>query len=167
MKTPEISGIKRRGRPVAPIPVPAFAQQFVLWEVIFKQDVPDICDLTFPNAPAFFQVFPSLMRNPSQDYYHLKQCRADIQSDKYRGIRAPSSRSTQNGNTVVLFGDQSRNVRCITPFVVNFRLMSTANTHFVNHAVDLLDFTAGEVRIVGTPSGATTYANFVRVPFNH
>ncbi|HQU44861.1 MAG: hypothetical protein B7Z73_12690 [Planctomycetia bacterium 21-64-5] len=68
-----------------------------------------------------------------------------------------------------LFSDQSKNLRSIDPFNAEFRLMAntTPASPFVNHATDLLDFTAGEVQIVGAPSGDTTYNAFTSVPFLH
>ena len=151
------------------VPVPAFAQQFALWEVIFKKDIPAVCDLTIARAPAYFGVFSALMTNPSQDYDHLKQRRADIQALGYSGIRAPSSRSTLGGNMVVLFSDQSKNVQSITPFALECRLMTPppGSVPFVSHATDMLDYSSGEARILGAPSSMVTYSSFTAVAFNH
>src|SRR6266446_2126550 len=74
-----------------------FLRQYVLWEVIFAHVVPDIFDLTFPGNLAPFQVLPSLVINPSRDYAHLKQKRAEIQAGHFNGLRAPSSRSKHHG----------------------------------------------------------------------
>jgi hypothetical protein len=152
--------------------IPAFVQRFILWEVELKTAVPAVFDLTAHATAA--HVFPSLMLNPSQDYYHLKDRRAAIQSEGYQGLRAPSSRVRRPGSMVVLFTDQSRNVLSITPFDVEFRLVTagTATVPFANHAVDLLDFTAGEVRfvppLVGVPpAGSGPYLSWARVEFNH
>src|SRR5205823_4107586 len=125
------------------------------------------CHLTLASASAV-GVFPSLMLNPSQDYEHLKDRRAFIESNGYNGIRAPSSRSTAAGEIIVLFDDQSKNVD-LAPYAVEFRLVTTAPvTPFGNHLTELLDFTAGEVRFVGgVPPGIVGYANWTRVTFNH
>jgi hypothetical protein len=56
---------------------------------------------------------------------------------------------------VVLFEDQSKNVQTITPHEVEFRLIAPAHpptVPFASHATDLLDYLAGEVRIVATPA---------------
>src|SRR5262245_34623093 len=147
---------------------PVFAQRLVLWEVIFKTDVQPIADLT-PATASYFGVFPSLMLNPSQDYYHLKDRRTYVESSGFQGLRAPSSRSTQKVNMVVLFADQSKNLRRITPYDVELRLITPGpgSRPFTNHAIELLDFTAGEVQIAGRPGGVQTYNSFARLAFNH
>jgi hypothetical protein len=89
--------------------VPAFSGTFTLWEIRRKKAIPDVCHLTQANASAV-GAFPSLMVNPSQDYEHLKERRAFLESNGYKGIRPPSSRSTAGGEIVVLFDDQSKNV---------------------------------------------------------
>jgi RES domain-containing protein len=128
--------------------LPAFQDTFALWEIRFRRDIPDVFELNLANASAM-NVFPTLMLNPAQDYEHLKDRRAAIQSSGYRGLRAPSSRVRGSGEMVVLFQDQSQNIQSITPYEVEFRLMTSADppAPFANHAVDLLDFTAGEVRV--------------------
>src|SRR5262249_54674535 len=63
----------------------------ILWEIQFDYILTDIFDACIPSAPSYFTIFPSLMLNPSQDYIHLKQRRADIESSGYRGLRVPSS----------------------------------------------------------------------------
>ncbi len=63
------------------------------------------------------------MVNPSQDYDHLKDRRTFIQSNGYKGIQAPSSRSMVGGEIVALFDDQSKNVDLI-PYTVEFRLIT-------------------------------------------
>jgi hypothetical protein len=148
--------------------LPPFVQTFVLWEIILKSDIPDVFDLTVANAPAM-QVFPSLIINPSQDYHHLKDARAAIEHNGYHGLRAPSSRVQGGGNMVVLFQDQSGNLRSITPYSVEFRLV-TAGPHpgpLSNHVTEVLDFTAGEVNLTGSPQGIRTYAGWRRVEFHH
>ncbi len=99
------------------------------------------------------QIFPSLIVNPSQDYNHLKDGRAAIEHNGYSGLRAPSGRVKGAGNIVVLFNDQSGNVQSITPFT--------------NHAAEVLDFAAGEVKLAGTPLGIAAYANWHRIEFHH
>jgi RES domain-containing protein len=99
--------------------IPPFSKTFVLWEIKFQNDVNDIFDMTVRNAHTSFNIFPSLSINPSQDYEHLKAKRAHIQSDGYNGIRVPSSRTTNGGNMVVLFHDQSRNVQQIRAYDVS------------------------------------------------
>jgi hypothetical protein len=108
------------------------------------------------------------MVNPSQDYDHLKQKRADIQSNGYKGLRAPSSRVRRGGNLIILFNDQSSYVQNIIPHEVEFRLITVHGAPFINHAQDLLDFTAGEVRMPLTqPTGGAAYQNWQRILFNH
>lgn len=148
--------------------LPPFVQTFVLWEIAFKTAIPDVFELNPTNATAT-NAFPSLVVNPSQDYNHLKDARAAIEHNGYRGLRAPSSRVKGGGNMVVLFNDQSGNVQRITPYIVEFRLV-IAGLHagpFTNHATEVLDFTAGEVKLTGTPLGIATYANWCRVEFHH
>jgi hypothetical protein len=149
--------------------LPAFQQSFVLWEVEFSRNIPDVADLSLANASAF-HVFPSLMLNPSQDYHHLKQGRANIQGLGYRGLRAPSARTISNGSMAVLFADQSKNVARITPFPASFRLIcdGVPAIPFANHASQLLCFTAGEVMFPNTPVIAgVPRAGWFRVGFNH
>jgi hypothetical protein len=87
--------------------IPPFAQRLVLWEVVLRNPVTNVFDLSIGNAPAA-GAFPCLLLNPSQDYHHLKDRRADIQAAGYRGLRAPSTRVVGTGNMVVLFEDQSK-----------------------------------------------------------
>jgi RES domain-containing protein len=145
-----------------------FVQTFVLWEIVLKTAIPDVFELSPANAPAV-QVFPSLIVNPSQDYNHLKDARAAIEHNGYNGLRAPSSRVKGGGNMVVLFQDQSSNVQSVTPYAVEFRLV-TAGPHvapFTNHATEILDFTAGEVKLTGAPQGIATYAHWHRIELHH
>lgn len=144
--------------------MPPFSQTFVLWEIELDRDVHHVLNLDHRGA-TYAGVYPSLMRNPSQDYYHLKDRRAWIQSQSYEGLRAPSSRSTKGGHMIVLFGDQSGNVRRITPFDVTFSLITpnAVMTSFVNHVTDELDFRSGSVEIPSAPAGSST----ARVAFNH
>jgi RES domain-containing protein len=154
--------------------IPPFMQRFVLWEIELKNDVTDVCELDVANASAV-GVIPSLMTNPSQDYGHLKDRRAFLQHSGYKGLRAPSSRVTSPGNMVVLFNDQSGNLARIIPHEVEFRLVTAGMPHgpFVNHATQVLDFTAGEVRMNPPSSGARlpsalkAYSSWSRVEFNH
>jgi len=147
--------------------VPAFSGTFTLWDIRLKKAVPDVCHLTQASASAV-GVFPSLMLNPSQDYEHLKDRRAFIESNGYNGIRAPSSRSITAGEIIMLFDDQSKNVD-LDPYTVELRLVTHPPVApFGNHLTELLDFTAGEVRFVGgMPPGIAGYANWTPVTFNH
>jgi RES domain len=146
---------------------PAFSQTFTLWDIQLKKPIHDVCHLMPATAPVV-GVFPSLLVNPSQDYEHLKERRAFIESNGYNGIRAPSSRSTAGGEIIVLFDDQSKNVG-LHPYTVEFRLVTPPPvTPFVSHTTQLLDFTAGEVRFAGAvPPGVIGYAGWTRVSFNH
>ena len=75
---------------------------------------------------------------------------------------------------VVLFDDQSQNVASITPYGVEFRLITQpAGVPFAIHATDQLDYLAGEVRVV-TPPGAAPppaaiamFSTWQRIGFNH
>src|SRR5205085_7464978 len=67
--------------------IPAFRQRFILWEIVFSQDIGDVFDMSIPGALALYNVFPCLTINPSQDYFHLKDRRALIQSTGYQGLR--------------------------------------------------------------------------------
>ena len=147
--------------------VPAFSGTFTLWDVRLKKPVSDVCHLTQASASAV-GVFPSLMLNPSQDYEHLKDRRAFIESNGYNGIRAASSRSITGGEIIVLFDDQSKNVN-LNPYTVEFHLVTRPPVApFGNHLTELLDFTAGEVRFVrGVPPGIAGFARWTSVNFNH
>ncbi len=76
---------------------------------------------------------------------------------------------------VVLFEDQGKNVLKITPYEVEFRLITATDppSPFTNHAVNILDFTAGEVRVrlTSDPSGPhpdlAAYRDWTRIEFNH
>ena len=109
------------------------------------------------------------MLNPSQDYHHLKDRRADVQAAGYRGLRAPATRVAGGGNMVVLFNDESGNVQSITPYTVEFPLVTAGPpaVPFTNHATEILDFTAGEVKLTGTPLGIAAYASWHRIEFHH
>lgn len=147
--------------------VPAFSGTFTLWDIRLKNAIADVCHLT-PTSASTVGVFPSLMLNPSQDYEHLKDRRAFIESNGYNGIKAPSSRSISGGEIIVLFDDQSKNVD-LDPYMVEFRLVTRAPVApFGKHLTELLDFTAGEVRFVGgVPPGIAGYANWTPVTFHH
>jgi hypothetical protein len=128
----------------------------VLWDVTFKKPVANVCDLSVTNSPAA-GVFPCLLLNPSQDYRHLKDQRADIEATipRYNGLRAPSTRDVGGGNMTVLFDDQSKNVATITPYDVEVRLITPSRVPFFSHTTDQLDYLAGEVRVLRPPSPAT------------
>jgi len=153
---------------------PAVDGTFCLWEISFREAVAEVFDLTLANAPAM-GVIPSLMLNPSQDYEHLKDRRAKMQATGYKGLRAPSSRAKGAGNLIVLFDDQGSNVEAITPFEVCIRMVTKAvpPAPFTNHALEVLDFVAGDVKIIphpakGSPKGGLgAYGNWTRVEFNH
>ena len=147
--------------------VPDFSATFTLWEIRLNKDIPNVCRLT-PASASAVNVFPSLMVNPSQDYEHLKERRAFLESNGYQGIWALSSRSTTGGEIVVLFDDQSQNVN-LTPYTVEFRLVTRfPATPFGNHLTELLDFAVGEARFVmGAPPRVTGYNGWTRIPFNH
>jgi hypothetical protein len=147
--------------------VPAFRDTFMLWDIRLKKAIPNVCHLTQASASAV-GVFPSLMVNPSQDYDHLKDRRAFIESNGYNGIRAPSSRSVSSGEIIVLFDDQSKNVD-LDPNPVEFRLVTRAPVApFGNHLTEFLAFTVGEVRFVGgVPPGIAGYTNWTPLTFNH
>jgi hypothetical protein len=63
----------------------------------------------------------------------------------------------------------SGRTQSITPYTVEFRLVSTGPQAlpFTNHATEVLDFNAGEVKLTGTPRGIATYANWHRIEFHH
>jgi hypothetical protein len=155
--------------------IPPFTQTFVLWDVVFRNPVPNVFDLSMANAPAA-GACPCLVLNPSQDYHHLKDRRADVQAAGYRGLRAPSTRVVGGGNMVVLFDDQSKNVLTIAPYEVEFRLVTPGpppRAPFASHVTDLLDYLAGEVRVVTPPGPAALpaalvpFAAWTLIPFNH
>jgi hypothetical protein len=155
--------------------LPPFLQRFVLWDVVLRNLVPNVFDLSVANAPAA-GVFPCLVLNPSQDSRHRKDRRADLQAAGYRGLRAPATRVVGGGNMVVLFDDQSRNVQAITPYDVEFRLLTPGpppRVPFASHATDLLDYRAGEVRVLAPPGLASLapallpFGAWTLVPFNH
>lgn len=148
--------------------VPPFDQTFALWEVVLKNSIHNVADLNIPLAPSYFGIFPSLPLNPSQDYDHLKQKRADLQTLGYQGILVGSSRATHNGNLVVLFYDQSSNVKQIKFYPIDFRLIDVSGMPFSNHATQVLDFTAGEVRFSGiAPTAGTVFTSWQTIRFNH
>jgi hypothetical protein len=143
--------------------------------VVLRNPVTNVFDLSIANAPAA-GVFPCLMLNPSQDYHHLKDRRADMQAGGYRGLRAPATRVVGGGNMVVLFDDQSKNLQAITPHEVEFRLITPGappRAPFASHVTNLLDYLAGEVRVVAPPAPAALppalvpFAAWTLVPFNH
>jgi len=155
--------------------IPPFLQKFVLWDVVLRNPVANVFDLSIANALAASS-FPCLMLNPSQDYHHLKDRRADIQAAGYRGLRAPATRVLGGGNMVVLFDDQSKNLNAITPYEVEFRLLlpgGPPRMPFTSHVTDLLDYLAGEVRVAAPPAPATLppalvpFGAWTLVPFNH
>jgi hypothetical protein len=155
-----------------PVPVvPPFLQTFVPWDVVLRQAVGNVFDLSVANAPAA-GAFPCLLLTPSQDYLHLKDRRADVQASGSNGLRAPSTWAPAPGHVVVLFDDQSGNVASITPYDVEFRLLTPARARFTSHATDPLDYLVGEVRVLstGVVPGSTALRGFgawCEVSFNH
>ena len=148
--------------------IPHFHQKFALWEIEFLTPITHVADLNIPGAMNFFSIFPSLPLNPSRDYEHLKDARANIEYLGYNGLVVESSRVTTPGNLVVLFDDQSTNVASIVPHDVEFQLVDTNGLPFHNHVVQTLDFTTGEVQFSGPPpSGGSAYSTWHRVNFNH
>jgi hypothetical protein len=106
--------------------IPPFQSNSILWEIQFDYVLTDVFDTRIPGAPSYFTIFPSLMLNPSHDYAHLKQRRADIESSGYKGLRAPSSRARRGGNLIILFNDQSSHVQSIIPHEVEASIMASA-----------------------------------------
>jgi RES domain-containing protein len=152
------------------IPIPSFQHKFVLWEIQLKQNIPDVFDMPRAGALTLYSIYPSLVVSPSQDYEHLKDRRALVQSQGYNGLRARSSRAKTGGNLIVLFDDQSPNVQSITPFDVEFRLITKNGTAFFNHTQEELDFTAGEAIINTSPpptGGGAFSSNWQKLEFNH
>lgn len=169
-----LSGIDSLHLAAAPI-VPPFLQRFVLWDVTFRAPVANVFDLSVGHAAAA-GVFPCLLLNPSQDYRHLKDRRAAIQSAGYNGLRAPSTRAAGGGTMTVLFDDQSKNVGSITPYEIECRLITPARyptIAFVSHATDLLGYLVGEVRVIAAtppaalPAQLRPFSAWTLVHFNH
>lgn len=151
--------------------VPPFRQSFALWEITLRNHIPNVFDLSTATATAA-GVFPCLLLNPSQDYWHLKSRRADVQASGYQGIRAPSARTAQPGNILALFNDQSANLASINPYEVEFRLITPGGLPFVNHVTDELDYRRGEVQIIAPPGAAIqppmlAFAAWQQIDFNH
>ncbi len=138
--------------PPAP-PLPAFHQRFVLWDIVCKTAISSVFPLTVGNAPTA-GAFPCLLLNPSQDYWHLKQRRADIEAAGYNGLQAPSTRVIRAGNLVVLFHDQSGNLSSITPYEVEFRLLQLGGAPFALHTTQQLDYWTVEVKVNPPVGGA-------------
>lgn len=136
--------------PNSPALAPSFTKIRMLWRIVFQQDIVNIADLNMQNA-GYFGVFPPMLTNPSQDYLHLKQRRADIQTQGYTGIRSPSSRSVNQGRILALFHNQAANVHAIDPVQVEFQLVQPSGTVFNNHATQELDFEACQVRVTSNP----------------
>lgn len=149
--------------------LPPFQHQFILWEIVLDNPIDDVFDMLIPNAASAYNIFPSLTVNPSQDYQHLKERRAQIQADGYSGIRVSSSRATAGGNIIVLFEDQSNNIHSIVPHPIEFRLITPGLAPFSNHGSDMLDFTSGDVKITGSvfPAGGRRLMNWQKISFNH
>jgi hypothetical protein len=155
----------------SPLP-PRPTTDAVLWSIEFSSPVPDIAQLDEATASSF-GVFPCMMTNPSQDYRHLKQQRAALENQFYKGLLAPSSRSTNGGRMFVLFDDQSTNVASIQPHAVEFRLTTTSGSQFQQHHSQKLDFEGVDIRIkpiapsTTLPSWARPYVTWTHVRFHH
>jgi hypothetical protein len=148
--------------------VPVFTKSLVVWEILLKKDVAAIADLTMGTA-GHFGVYPAMMKNPSQDYWHLKDRRAHVEGAGYLGIRAPSSRCTKRGRMVVFFNSQSNNLASIAPYPIELSLIQPSGAPFTNHAVHDLDFEAGNVVALANPMPRflKPYAAPYRIQFHH
>jgi RES domain len=151
--------------------MPNFYLDCTLWEIEFLSPIPHIIDLTKDAAHTAFDIMPCMFKNPSQDYEHLKDKRADIEIDGYKGLRAKSSRSTKDGYMIVLFEDVSGNVAKITPYGLRFHLIKPTDASFSNPAMDELDYTRGAVSLTDTsvvpPIHLTPYISRQIVSFHH
>jgi hypothetical protein len=67
---------------------------------------------------------------------------------------------------IVLFNDQSKNVKTIKPYQMEFRLLCVGGTPFFDHTKDMLDFAAGEVRVTGPSSPPGFSTSWKTVNFN-
>lgn len=149
---------------------PGHTTDVVLWKITFGAALSGIADLSAASA-GHFGVYPALMTNPSQDYHHLKDRRAHLQTAKYEGLRAPSSRCTRGGCMVVLFSDVSRRVATIEPVLVRMSLIQGGARPFSNHATDILDFE--QIAVQASPVGAvvppwaSSYSSRTILPFRH
>lgn len=157
--------------------MPSYKQTFALWEIEFLRDIPNVLTLDFKSASGYY-VFPSMMLNPSRDYEHLKDRRAEIETQPHNGLIAPSSRCTSSSfeNMLVLFADQSSNVAKVQPYAAELKLLKTDPplTDFANPMSDALDFSAGSVKIAPIPPHSTSlpakllpYATNKKVEFRH
>jgi hypothetical protein len=156
-----------RHYPGKPALAPPFQQQLVLWEITFKQSIPNVAQLDIGTA-GYFSAFPCMLMNPSQDYEHLKDVRARIQAAGYAGLRAPSSRDPAGGDMIVLFSDQSKNVSTIRPHLVDCRLVQPGGAGpFTNHATEELDYLAAEIEFAGTLPSGWSHSGWSSIQFNH
>jgi RES domain len=150
--------------------VPPFRKRFVIWEIELAIPINGVAEVN-PNTAGYFQIYPAMLKNPSQDYEHLKNARSDIQTMGYGGIRALSSRCQQQGPVLALFANQSWNVASIVPHQVEFSLLQPSGAAFTNQASHDLDFGAGAVQALANPNPLPAplqaYANPQVVKFNH
>lgn len=146
--------------------IPVFLKQCVIWEIQFKTGISDVATVSESTAGTF-SVFPLMLTSPSRDYEHLKDRRAFLQNQGYNGLLAPSSRDPAKGNVVVIFGDQSKNVKSIVPYTVDLRLIQPNGRPFYDPRSQLLHFSSGQVRIRGTtlPRWAKTYSKWKTISF--
>jgi hypothetical protein len=149
------------GAHISGIPLPPFSKHYVLWQIEFRQDIDNVVNLCGHSSAV--NVLPSMMHNPSNDYYHLKQKRAELESIGYQGLIAPSSRSKHGGKMIVLFEDQSNNIYTIGKNIIEFRLVDQHGGPLANISSQLVDFEAGEVNVYA--AGKPT--RWQRIEFNH
>jgi hypothetical protein len=129
---------------------PPCQKRFILWRVLFSAPIRPVADVRAASAGTW-AVYPCLIQNPSQDYWHLKEARTRIQSSGAAGLRAPSSRCTRSGAMVVLFSSQSSNVASIDYLEVDFSLLEPKRAAaFTNPATQELDFQRVRVSVPGT-----------------
>jgi hypothetical protein len=148
---------------------PKEQKEYVIWEIKFRDQIDRVFDLTqSPKAVYSYGIIPSLMKSPTQDYWHLKTVRAIIQRDGYNGIKVASCRGDNVGNIIVLFGDQSVNVSEIVPNLFVISIIEDTNTGVCNLFNDCsnqkLDFTACQVNLIAPYQHVTTHLSQYRNP---
>ena len=101
---------------------------------------------------------------------------ADLREKSLGGDSTHRRGPSEQGNLVVLFDDQSKNIQSIIPYEVEFRLITPARSPvilFASHASDQLDYLAGEIRIhppsstAALPPALVPFSGWMLVPFNH
>jgi hypothetical protein len=155
---------------IASWPIPPFVKSFILWEIGFQRDISAVFDMTQPGASSSRLVYRAFISSPYHDYWHLCQRRAEIEAAGYEGIRVTSARDSSGGNIIVLFNDQSGNVSTITPYELDFRLLTPLGTPFrdiINHE---LDFGRADVSMLSSSAALPTWAKSLSgktLTFNH